>query len=69
MDLETNIYYGVKYLAACQKKYGNNPKEIACCYNAGMFRDDNVCTSNQVKKYQRKVLGHMYINKKIRSIL
>jgi len=63
MGLETNVYYGVKYLAACQKKFWADVGAISCCYNAGMFRKDSVCRSPQVLEYKRKIAKLMGIDK------
>jgi soluble lytic murein transglycosylase-like protein len=63
MGLETNIYYGVKYLAACQKKFGEDIGAISCCYNAGIFRKDKVCHSGQVRKYKQKILKLMTVDR------
>ena len=63
MGLETNVYYGVKYLAACQKKFGADVRAISCCYNAGMFRKNGVCHSPQVREYKQKILKLMTVDR------
>lgn len=53
---DVNIILGVKHLAQCQRKYGNNPRRIACCHNAGLHIRDSVCHNDDwVVHYQNKV--------------
>jgi soluble lytic murein transglycosylase-like protein len=56
-DTDTNILYGIKYLAKCQNLYGKSPKQIVCCYNGGWAVTDSVCRNDpNIKQYGSLVM-------------
>lgn len=57
---DTNILYGIKYLAKCQELYGKSPKQIMCCYNGGWAVTDSVCKNDpNIKHYRTLVMTAM----------
>lgn len=59
-NVDTNILYGVKYLAKCQDLYGKSPKKIMCCYNGGWAVTDSVCRNDpNIKQYRLLVMSAM----------
>lgn len=59
LDLDINIALGTAYIRKCAAKFGNSVDSIACCYNAGLYRDPKVCRSSQVQEYTSKVKGNL----------
>lgn len=53
---DKNISLGVRHLARCEAKYGNNVRRVACCHNAGLHARESVCHNDPwVIHYEDKV--------------
>lgn len=53
-DPNVNIPLGLMHLKTCESKY-EGVKAIACCHNAGFYREDSLCEQGEVKAYVEKV--------------
>lgn len=56
-DPVLNIRLGIAHMSKCVARFGNDPKMIACCHNAGHFVKKSFCSSYAWTKQYIKDVG------------